>query len=426
MASIANDPNGRRRIEFVGRDGKRRTIRLGKATAKEAEAFRLRVDYRERPDAETAHWLAGLGDVLRDRLARVGLAERPAAATRATLGALLAEFFAAINVKPRTVIGYTQTRDSLAQHFGESKPLADIGAIDADRWRQWMKGEGLAEATIATRVKRARQIFKRGVRWEMLPENPFADVRAGSQANKSRMQFIGREDAGKVLAACPDAEWRLLFALSRYGGLRCPSEHLGLKWADVDWERGRLTVTSPKTERHEGGDSRVIPIFPELRPYLLEVSEQAEPGTSHVITRYLDGNQNLRTQLQRIIRRAGVKPWPKLFHNLRSTRQTELAETYPIHVVCAWLGNSRAVAQSHYLQVTDAHFEKAAQKATGKATEQGAESARTVSQGKGLESKKTPVFPGVANRCDSVHNLGITPTGLEPVTYGLEGRCSSN
>ena len=28
--------------------------------------------------------------------------------------------------------------------------------------------------------------------------------------------------------------------------------------------------------------------------------------------------------------------------------------------LCAWIGNSRAVAQQHYLQVTDEHFERAA------------------------------------------------------------------
>jgi len=29
------------------------------------------------------------------------------------------------------------------------------------------------------------------------------------------------------------------------------------------------------------------------------------------------------------------------------------------HVVCAWIGSSEAVAKDHYLQVTDAHFERA-------------------------------------------------------------------
>jgi len=51
-----------------------------------------------------------------------------------------------------------------------------------------------------------------------------------------------------------------------------------------------------------------------------------------------------------------LKPWPKLFHNLLATRQTDLAKHYPAHVVCAWIGNSQAVAQRHYLQVTDDHF----------------------------------------------------------------------
>ena len=38
-------------------------------------------------------------------------------------------------------------------------------------------------------------------------------------------------------------------------------------------------------------------------------------------------NANLRSQFMKILARAGVKPWPKLFHNLRGTRQTELSET---------------------------------------------------------------------------------------------------
>ena len=35
-------------------------------------------------------------------------------------------------------------------------------------------------------------------------------------------------------------------------------------------------------------------------------------------------------------------------------------ETYPAHVVVAWIGHSETVARKHYLQTTDTHFEKAA------------------------------------------------------------------
>src|SRR5262249_43322526 len=152
--------------------------------------------------------------------------------------------------------------------------------------------------------------------------------------------------------ACPDTEWRLIFALCRFGGLRCPSELMTLEWAGVDWERNRFLVHSPKTEHLEDGGERWGPMFPELRPHLEEAFELAEPGTVHVITRHRGDNMNLRTQLQRIIRRAGLSAWPKLFQNLRASRQTELAADYPLHVVCAWIGNSEAVAEKHYLQVT--------------------------------------------------------------------------
>src|SRR5262249_13925276 len=49
-----------------------------------------------------------------------------------------------------------------------------------------------------------------------------------------------------------------------------------------------------------------------------------------------------------------------LFHNLRASRETELAAEYPIHVVCEWIGNTERIAAKHYLQVTDDYFERAA------------------------------------------------------------------
>lgn len=70
-------------------------------------------------------------------------------------------------------------------------------------------------------------------------------------------------------------------------------------------------VHSPKTEHDERKESRQIPIFPELCHCLEQAWEDADPGTEYDITRYRDGNVNLRTQLERIIRKAGLKGWPK-------------------------------------------------------------------------------------------------------------------
>ncbi len=105
--------------------------------------------------------------------------------------------------------------------------------------------------------------------------------------------------------------------------------------------------------------------------YLEAAFEAAEPGTEFIINRDRDKKSNLQTQSNRIVRKAGLEPWQKPFQNLRSTRETEPAEAYPIHVVCAWIGNSEAVATKHYLQVTDEHFERA-QKVTQNPTHKAA------------------------------------------------------
>ena len=157
------------------------------------------------------------------------------------------------------------------------------------------------------------------------------------------------EQAEAILDACPDTEWRLLFALARYGGgLRVPSETLGLKWSDIDWANGQFVVSNPKTEHHQGHESREVPLFPKLLPHLREAFEKAEEGAGFCITRYRDQKVNLRTRLQWIIKRAGLKPWPNLWQNLRSTRETELADQFPAHVASAWIGNSVAVAVEHH------------------------------------------------------------------------------
>ena len=44
MATIGSDANGRKRILFVAGDGTRKTVRLGKVTMKQAEAFKVKVE----------------------------------------------------------------------------------------------------------------------------------------------------------------------------------------------------------------------------------------------------------------------------------------------------------------------------------------------------------------------------------------------
>jgi len=422
MASIGKDPNGRKRILFVDQDGSRKTVRLGKVSMKQANAFKVKLEglvsgrLSGSMSDETARWIAEIPDDAHAKLAAVGLVQPRQSKL---LGPFLDEYMnGRTDVKLATLTNLGHTRRNLNGFFGETKPLRAITEGDADLWRVYLKGQGLAEPTIRKRCRNAKQFFRAAMRHKLVSSNPFTDLVSSSVSNKEKAYFLTREDAQKVFDACPSLEWRLLFALARFGGLRTPSEPQLLKWSDIDWERGRFLVHSPKTEHHQGGASRLVPLFPELRLLLLEAFDEAEPGTEYVIQRYRNKAVNLRTHFQRIIRKAGLEPWPKLWQNLRATRQTELVERWPQHVVCAWLGNSQKVAQEHYLQVLDEHFEQASEAAQNPAQYQ-AEQTEMDRNGDLEGDTEALILPEDTRKCLSVQELQMGPEGLEPSTNEL-------
>jgi hypothetical protein len=129
-------------------------------------------------------------------------------------------------------------------------------------------------------------------------------------------------------------------------------------------------IPEPKVEHHEGRGIRSCPIFPELRPILDEAFEIFGDKSEYVVAapQYRAAantamgwkNANLRSEMTRLLRRAGVSGWPRLFHSMRASRQTELQREFPLHVVCSWLGNSPRIAQQSYLLVTEDDFARAA------------------------------------------------------------------
>jgi integrase len=437
MASISSSPDGHRTIQFVSADKRRRSIRLGKMPMRTAEEVKRRVEYLAAAvssgtavDNDTAKWLASIGSELHARLAAVGLVQ-PRLQSHATLGEFLGSYIdGRLDVKGGTRTCCGLSRNRLIAFFGADRAIQDITEGDADTWLVFLKTK-YAPATVGRTVRHAQQFFRAAVRRKLIAENPFQELKAPSQANTTRAFFVSRQIASQVLDACPDAEWRVIFALSRFGGLRCPSEHLSLEWSDVHWDKDRVRVRSPKKEHQADGGERWVPIFPELRPHLEAMFDQAEPGTVFVVNRYRNTNANLRTQLLRIMRRAGVKPWPRLFQNLRASRETELAESYPLHVVCEWIGNTARVAEAHYLQVTEEHYQRAAGGAESGAVSSGPAVQNPVQQPTAPVRTESQEGPNSLDGCDLVRE-GASPIsdmrdrlvsrlGLEPRTYGLRG-----
>lgn len=349
------------RIQYYDQSHKRRSIRMPSGTTRrEAEQVDLWVKRLasaaktgEPIDDQTRSWLTTVGPDITERLVRHNLI---APRKRSPIDSFIAGYIAGrSDARPNTIRNWNNSRAKLVDFFGEKRDLRTITVGDADNWRQSLVDKGLSSSTISKAVKHAKQFLKQAVRQGYCEENPFADLVAGGERNEERKSYVPDEVILKVMEECPNAEWRLIIALCRFGGLRCPSEVLSLRWRDIDWANNRFTVTATKTK-----SSRVPPIFPRLHPYLQEGYEAAPTGAEFVITRYRGQGVNLRTQFERMIRRAGFAPWPRLFHNLRASCQNQLEEDgNRTYAVCQWLGNSESVAKDHYRKVTDADYDRA-------------------------------------------------------------------
>ena len=401
---------------------KRPKVTLGKVAEKVARSFALKVESviaakasGQTVDPETAAWLGRISSNPHRRLEQLGLVEargdRPDAATlKSVIDAYISK---RARLKPNTLRNYKTSKRLLEEYFGESRPIGSIHAGHARDYREWLVGK-YATATVSREIKRARQFWEYTKDSRLTAENPFAKVKAGSQANSSRNHFVSPETIAAVIEASPDAEWRLIVAMARYGGLRMPSELAGLTWDRIDWENGWFIVDVPKKEHLDGQALRRVPIFPELRPYLEQAFDAAPEGSVYVAPRCRDGKINLRTGMERILRKAGVAQWPKLFQNLRASRQTELMKKHPAHLVYVWIGNSKEVADDHYMISTDDDIRQAAFPAAAdplaEAVQKAVQSAAISGSQKTSPEKGSAASPAFAKyTADQVPPRGVEP-----------------
>jgi integrase len=366
MAGLSKDKiSGTYRIIF-NLKGSRKTLYAGKMEPRQASRLTEKVEtlagllntggsLSENPSLHA--WIREIiGTPIHEKLIKAGLVS---AVGKVTLGQFIDEYIASrTDVKILTKLNLGAARRMIVQYFGENQDIRQINPADVAKFKAAMLAN-YADATVARCLRRGRQFFNNALDAGIIGKNPFDKIKFPSQKNPSRLFFIDRKTAAKVNEACPTAQWRLIFALARFAGLRIPSELIGLKWVDILWEQGKIRVASPKTEHLPGKDHRWVPLFPEIRKPLEESFEQAPVGETFIFPKTITLKTNLRKGLTDILKKAGVSPWPRLFQNLRASRETELAQDYPLHVVTSWIGNTPSVAIGHYLTVQDSDFSKA-------------------------------------------------------------------
>ena len=474
MASLCKDKNGWYSVQFYTGSTKRSKITLGTKNERTAGRTLEKIELLIRAkqfgqvlEADSLAWLQKIsGTELEVKLKKANLllggplSGSPEAirANAPCLGDFLAGYIEMRKgLKPWTVKNMKTAGNLLTAFFGKDKKVSEITPADGETFFHHLVAKGYAKATISRAMRRAITFFKFAQKSKFVLDNPFQGIKLPKQTNKSRMAFIDKTTIDKLLDQCPDNFWRLVISLARYGGLRIPSELIGLTWDCVDWAAGKLKVFSPKTEHNEGGEFRWIPLFPEIKIYLEEAREAAVEGENYIFPTLRDPRVNLRQGLIRIVEKAGLPQWPKIFVNLRSSRATELANRFSQKTISDWvgavslplvgesqnalaeaasiMGHSPKVSHEHYQQTLDIHWQMAcADPSTlsvsgiqiDGANNGAVEVFKAVPQGLAGHGKKnanTPqpnggikLMPSITGGCEMLQNGLMPRVGIEPTT----------
>jgi len=300
---------------------------------------------------------------LRDKLIEKGVVEGE---KETTLKELWALYYASSKFKAlaaNTQENVDSAKKQSLAYFAEGAVIVDsIELEDAKGFSNWLDekgnsktGGGVSVATRASAIKNLKTLFNWGAENGHIKENnPFLKLKRGSFVNRKRLNYISDEDARKMLDACSSQEWRVLIALARWGGLRVPSEIIGLTWGAVDFDPkfGALTVYDRKRKQE-----RTFPLFPQIRKELEALKKERGAVDSCDLIfggRRLDSN--LRTTLEKIRKRAGVPDYGKPWQNLRASAATDICNNFGAICEAEWVGHSQAVSMKHYLQTRKSDF----------------------------------------------------------------------
>lgn len=346
MSSLTRETGARTgyRLRLYTAHG-RKSIWLGEVSRTEATATQRHVD--EIIAAQTAglpiprqtqHWLETLNLSLRAKL-------MPLLGSAKTVSAMIDAFIdhKSQSVKSSTLASIENSLNSLSAEAG-SLLVQSVERHHLDAIRD---GLCVADSTQAKFAKDWRAFFAWCIEQNASTHNP-ADHLA-THVHAANKQFIARETIAKALEQCQDNHLAAVIALSRYGGLRIPSEIYTLGASDVGDDRIRITDTKRTSERF-------LPIFPELADHLESIRGLSE---STIATLSPSG---ITSRFEQLLREAKITPWPKLWHSMRASRETELIREFGITTACLWIGNSPTVAAKHYAQVSPDDWQRATTK----------------------------------------------------------------
>ena len=158
--------------------------------------------------------------------------------------------------------------DKKVTPYFKNFPLNEIKATDVRKWQNQLKkekdknGKPYSETYLKTINNQLTAIFNYAVKFYGMKENPCHKAGSMGKKNADEMLFWTKEEFGKFIAAMQErVEGYTVFMTMYYTGIR-EGELLALTPADVDFEKGTLTINK-SYHRMDGEDVITSPKTPK-------------------------------------------------------------------------------------------------------------------------------------------------------------------
>ena len=151
------------------------------------------------------------------------------------------------------------------------RPVADVVLADVRRLVDQLSGDGLAPGTVTSVIGILSGLLRYAVKGGHLARNPVRDLDRDDRPGTGRLtepRYLNVDEVEALLAQMSDV-FRPVAAVCAYAGLRV-SEALGLRWCDVDFAAGTLTVSAqlaPDGSRvplKTAASAATVPLLPKL------------------------------------------------------------------------------------------------------------------------------------------------------------------
>ena len=195
-------------------------------------------------------------------------------------------------------------------------------------------------------------MFNKAVEWHYLKHNQLHTVRKFKES-PGRLRYLNEKEIAKLLDSCADHLRPIVIMALNTGMRKC--EILNLSWADVDMEKGVLTIR--KTKNNE---IRMIPINESLHRTLESLKKET---TRQPVLASKDGKPfvDLKRSFATAVKKAGITDFR--FHDLRHTFASRLVMVgVDIRTVQELMGHKDIRMTMRYSHLSDAHLKEAVNK----------------------------------------------------------------